>query len=49
MMENKVRPFISRIEIFDELISNDVTILNLDKPVLKVLPDYLFDLNLLRK
>lgn len=49
MMENKVRPFISRIEIFDELISNDVTILNLDKPVLKVLPDYLFDLNLIRK
>jgi outer membrane lipoprotein-sorting protein len=48
-MENKVLPFISRIEIFDELLSNDVTILDLDKPALKALPDYLFDLNLMRK
>jgi hypothetical protein len=42
----EVRPFISKITIYDELLSSDVTILNLTKPVLRKLAAYMFDVNL---
>jgi outer membrane lipoprotein-sorting protein len=43
------RPFISRILISDELMSNDVTTLFFRDPRLQPLPNYVFDLNMLRK
>jgi hypothetical protein len=35
--------------IYDELMSNDITTLVLRRPRLQSLPDYTFDLNLLKK
>jgi hypothetical protein len=48
-INGQARPFISRIVIYDELMSNDITTLVLRRPRLQSLPDYIFDLNLLRK
>jgi hypothetical protein len=53
--ENKVevdgqpQAFISRIVISDKLLSDDITILSFTEPKLKKLPDYIFNLNLLRR
>jgi Outer membrane lipoprotein-sorting protein len=48
-IDGQARPFISRIVIYDELMSNDITTLFLRRPRLQPLPDYVFDLNLLIK
>lgn len=40
------RPFISRISIYDELMSDDATILSMRDAHVAPLPDYVFDLNL---
>jgi uncharacterized membrane protein YkoI len=48
-IDGQARPFISRIVIYDELMSNDITTLVLRRPRLQSLPDYIFDLNLLKK
>jgi Outer membrane lipoprotein-sorting protein len=45
----QARPFISRIVIYDELMSNDITTLVLRRPRLQSLPAYVFDLNILKK
>ena len=47
--KKKKRPFISRLTIYDELVSRDVTTLSLENPGFEALPDYLFNLNLLRR
>jgi hypothetical protein len=43
------RLFISRMIISDELLTDDTTTLNFARPNLQELPDYIFDLNLLRR
>lgn len=43
------RPFISRMLIYDELMSDNKTILNFSNPVLESIPSHVFNLNLLRK
>ncbi len=48
-IKGEPRPFISRMVIYDELMSNNVTTLSFRSPRLEPLPDYLFDLNLLIK
>jgi hypothetical protein len=48
-LDGNTRPFISRLSIYDELISRDVTTLDLENPGFEALPDYLFNLNLLRR
>jgi hypothetical protein len=48
-INGQARPFISRIVIYDELMSNDITTLSLRRPHLQPLPNYVFDLNLLIK
>ena len=47
-VEGEAQPFISRIRIFETLMSRDVTTLTFEAPRLETLPDYLFDRNLLR-
>ena len=47
LVDGMSRPFISEIIIMDELLSEDTTILDLNDPDMKALPDYLFNLNLL--
>jgi outer membrane lipoprotein-sorting protein len=42
------QPFISRISIFGELVDMDRTILTFTNPVLEEIPDYVFDLSVLR-
>jgi hypothetical protein len=42
-----LRPFISQLTIYDELMSSDVTILLFNNPQLRELPNYIFNLNLL--
>lgn len=49
LIDGKKRPFISEITMYDELVSNDVTRLNMTKPKLEPLPDYVFNLNLFMK
>lgn len=46
MVDGNARPFISRITMSDDLISENVTYLDMSKPRLEPLPDYVFDLNL---
>ena len=48
-IDGEVRPFISKITIYDELLSSDVTTLNLTKPVFRKLAAYNFDVNLFVK
>ena len=48
-IDNKVRPFISKITMREALMSEDVTYLNLKKPRFDPLPDYVFNLNLFMK
>ena len=49
MLNNKRQTFISRINIRDELLTKDETILKFSNTRLKKLDDYIFNLNLLRK
>jgi outer membrane lipoprotein-sorting protein len=49
VVNGKPRPFISKITLHDELMSGDVTYLNLTKPRFEPLPDYVFNLNLFMK
>jgi len=44
-----VRPFMSKITILDELVSTSVTTLQLKNTGFQKLPDYIFNLHLLRK
>lgn len=48
-LDGEVRPFISKITIYDELLSSNVTTLNLTKPTFRKLATYIFDVNLLVK
>lgn len=41
--------FISKITIFDEMMSNNITTLTFDKPVMQSIPDHVFNLNLMLK
>ena len=47
-VQQKERPFLSGIDIQDELISEDQTRLTLLDPLIQDLPDHIFNLNLLR-
>jgi len=47
--EDGKQPFLSRIAIYNELIDGDETVMAFSEPELAPLPDYYFDLNLLRK
>jgi hypothetical protein len=47
--QNGRQPFISKMMIHDELLSDDVTTLNFSDPALQPIPDHVFNLNLLRK
>jgi hypothetical protein len=49
MIDGSARPFISQITMYDELVSGDITHLNLTKPRIAPLPDYVFNINLLLK
>ncbi len=49
VIDGHLKPFISSLVIYDELMSRDITTLSLTDPGLKALPDYLFNLNLLRR
>ena len=48
-LNGQVRPFISKITIIDELIRTEVTTLEMKNPSFQKLPDYIFNLNLLRR
>jgi hypothetical protein len=48
-IDGQVRPFISKITIYDELLSSNVTTLDLTKPTFRKLANYIFDVNLLIK
>jgi outer membrane lipoprotein-sorting protein len=49
LIDGKERPFISTITMYDELMSSDVTHLNMTNPRLEPLPDYVFNVNLFMK
>lgn len=49
VIDGNERPFISQITMYDELMSGDITYLNLTKPRLAPLPDYVFNINLFMK
>lgn len=44
--DGQLKPFISRIIISGELLQNEQTVLTLTNPVLRKIPDYVFDLSL---
>lgn len=46
--DGKLKPFISSISISGEMLRNERTVLTLTNPVLRKIPDYVFDLNLNR-
>ena len=48
-IDGRVRPFISKITIHDELLNQNVSTLTLTKPTFRKLPSYVFDVNLLAK
>ncbi|WP_223163414.1 outer membrane lipoprotein-sorting protein [Methylococcus geothermalis] len=48
-VDGKTRPFISKITMRDTLINENVTYMNMNKPRLEPLPDYIFNLNLFMK
>jgi outer membrane lipoprotein-sorting protein len=48
-IDGEVRPFISKIIIYDDLLTSNVTTLNLTKPTFRKLGRYVFDVNLLVK
>lgn len=48
-IDGKPHPFISRITIQDELLTDDITTLEFTKPDFRKLPDYVFNLNLLKR
>ena len=45
--QGTVRPFISFIKISDELVNDDITSMRFEKPQIRSLEDYLFNLNFL--
>jgi outer membrane lipoprotein-sorting protein len=45
-IEGKMRPFISKITIYDELMTKDVTTMDLKDPKFEALPDHIFNLNM---
>lgn len=47
-IDGHTRPFISRMTFSDELMSSDSTFLAFKMPIFKKLPDYIFNLNLLK-
>ena len=49
VVDGRKRPFISSLTIYDALMSRDVTTLQLNNPGFEPLPDYLFNLNLLKR
>lgn len=49
MIDGRLKPFISSLVIYDKLMNRGVTTLSLTSPCLKALPDYVFNLNLLRR
>jgi len=48
-IEGLTRPFISNIEMRDELLSKDKTVFTFKEGRIQNIPDYIFNLNLLRK
>lgn len=48
-VDGEMRPFISKITMYDTLINEDVTYLDLTKPKFEPLADYVFNLNLFMK
>jgi outer membrane lipoprotein-sorting protein len=48
-IDGETRPFISRITIRDELMTDDITTLDFTRPDFQKLPDYIFNLNLLKR
>jgi hypothetical protein len=48
-IDNEPRPFISNITIRDELLTDDSTSMDFTRPDFKKLPDYIFNLNLLKR
>lgn len=49
VIDGNERPFISQITMYDELMSGAITYLNLTKPRIAPLPDYVFNINLFMK
>jgi outer membrane lipoprotein-sorting protein len=49
VIDGNERPFISKITMYDQLMSGNVTYLNLTKPRIEPLPDYVFNVNLFMK
>jgi outer membrane lipoprotein-sorting protein len=49
LIDGKRRPFIAEITMYDELVTGHVTRLNMTKPKLEPLPDYVFNVNLFLK
>jgi hypothetical protein len=49
MVDGKARPFISKIDIRDELMVNGQTILSFTDTQIGRIPDYVFNINLLRR
>lgn len=47
--DGKPRPFISRVTIYDELMSENVTTLTFSEPAIKRIPRHIFNLNLLTR
>jgi outer membrane lipoprotein-sorting protein len=48
-IDDEPRPFISRITIRDELLTDDTTSMDFARPDFQKLPDYIFNLNLLKR
>jgi hypothetical protein len=48
-VDGEVRPFISKIIIYDNFVTSNVTTLNFTKPTFRKLGNYVFDVNLLVK
>ncbi len=49
VIEDSSRPFISKIDIQDDIMGGDHTILSFEKPKIGKIPDHAFNLNLLRR
>jgi hypothetical protein len=48
-IDAEFRPFISKIMIYDELLSDDITTLNFTRPDFRELADYIFNRNFLKR
>ncbi len=49
VIKNSSRPFISEIDIQDDIMGGDHTVLSFEKPKIGKIPDHAFNLNLLRR